>query len=199
MFIIGNNETNQIYNQVSVAYTDIKTPQQVLDFKNRIIAKYAAKLSIDPSYLDFFWIDEIETEGSDFKRIMNGDEFVVVWANDKITGVDFSTEDAKGYLKFETNKTEIRGDGVDTATITLTVYQPDKVTVKNITAARLIPIKTPSGIISARMAITNGIGTLQFKKINDLPLGKYSIPVHDKYVFGHRIWEFVQVDVYLQM
>jgi hypothetical protein len=75
----------------------------------------------------------------------------------------------------------------------------DKITVKNVTVNKLVPVKIPGAVISAQMQITNGIGMLTFKKINDLPLGKYTFPLPSKYLFGFKLWESVEVDVYLPM
>lgn len=199
MFILANNETNKIYNDGYVSHSNLKEQYKIDKFKARILTKYSKKLGIPESKLEFYWVTEETDPNSPCQRIMNGESFDLVWTNDKITEIDFTPEDTKGYLKFETDKAAIVGDGNDTAEISLTVYEANKVIINEITATKLVPIKTPLGVIKAEMSVIYGVGTLQFKKINDLPLGSYSFPATGKYLWGFRIWEYVHVDVYLQM
>jgi len=196
MFILANNKTHDVL-KVSGQYIGLTEAQQ-LSLRTNVLNKAVAEgyLLAD---LEYFYIEDSDLPNSTCQRILAGASYDVIWTGGNITSIDFSPEDAKGYVKFTSDKTEIRGDGVDSALITLTVYLADKVTVKNINAVKLVPIKIPGAIISARMQLVNGIGTLTFKKINDLPLGNYTFPVPSTYLFGFKVWQGVSIDVYLQM
>lgn len=196
MFILANNKTKDII-KVSGMYDGLTAGQQIT-LRQRVLEK-AVDTGILLADLEYYYIADSNNPISICQRILSGQSYNVNWTNGNITGIDFSAEDTKGYIKFETNKNSIKGDGIDTATITLTVYLADKITVKNVTVNKLVPVKIPGAVISAQMQITNGIGMLTFKKINDLPLGKYTFPLPSKYLFGFKLWEFVEVDVYLPM
>lgn len=202
MFIIADNISNVLYNDGNyVTHELITTQQQIDDFKVKIITKYAINLSIPESQLEFYWVIESNNPSSDCQRIINGDAFICTWSNNHIVGIDFTPEDTKGYLKFESDKTKISGNGInETASITLTVYESDKVTIKtNITATKFVPIQTPQGSILAKMDVLNGIGYLTFGKIVDIPLGHYVFPSPVKNLWNYKIWEYAEIDIYLDM
>jgi len=202
MWIVGNKNTNEILNNGFASHNKTLTQSELDAFKARIKTKFAERNNLQEGDISAYWINYNLNPSSDHARILSGDEFTAVWSNNEIVGVDFTVEDTKGWIKFESNKNNIEGDGVDETIITLTVYESNKSTIKTSLSTvnpKLVPVQTPNGIIKAAMSVTNGVGQLVFKKINDLPLGRYVFPAKDKYLWGYRVWEYTEIDVYFNM
>lgn len=122
----------------------------------------------------FYQMDAVETE-----RIKSGDEYDLEWDNHEITGIDFAAEDVKRWVKIYADKTEIDGDGSDTANITLEVWKADLSAIDtnvNVTGKSL-PILTPDGERIVKINISGGVASRAFKTTK---AGKWIFPGRGK-------------------
>jgi len=129
------------------------------------------------------------------KRILNGDQYTVSWVNNEIDGVDFTSEDTKKLIKVSIDKTEINGDKVDTATLTVELWKADNSGIANtITADVSFPVNCPTrrGVIYTPLSIVNGVGTIA---INTDIYGKWIFPGENKRYKNFRIVNQVSLDV----
>lgn len=140
----------------------------------------------DYSYLD---IDEVT-----FARISNGDSYTLDWSGTDLTGVDFTTENTKLWVKLATDKTVVLGDNIDSATITLEVWNAGLTTIRgnvNVTGRR-VPILTPDGLRYVRFNISSGVGTATFKTNKT---GQYTFPAESKRFDNFRIFNQINIEV----
>lgn len=99
----------------------------------------------------------------DKARESDGEEHVITWTDNEITGVDFSPEENKLWVKFTADKTEIDDDGVDSVQITLEIWEADQSGIKtNLTASSQIPILTPNGEKWSNASVIDGVKVKNF-------------------------------------
>jgi len=120
-------------------------------------------------------------------RIDNGDQYALIWDNmgtagdpldDEITGVDFSVENTKRWVKVyeQTGKQFINGNGTDTATIIIEIWNSALTAIDtNITGVtKKIPIAMPVyGTVFKEATFTNGVATMP---ISSKIYGSWMIP-----------------------
>jgi len=107
-------------------------------------------------------------------RIRNGDSYSLIWIANEVTGIDFSLEDAKLYLKIYSDKAEIDGDGNEEAQITFEFWKTDKSAIDtSINIISKIPIFTPNKHAWINISIVNGTATEPFKTTE---YGKWIFP-----------------------
>lgn len=78
------------------------------------------------------------TDSAIIARLVNRDSFTILWDSEEITGLDFSPEDNKLFIKFEQDKKFIASNGTDSATITVTIYESDGSTIKPVNVTKII-------------------------------------------------------------
>lgn len=135
-----------------------------------------------------------ELTKTDCDKIRDRWTYSVNWASGEITGVDFSGETGKPWVKLYATKTFIANDGVDSTVITLEVWKPNLSGIAdNIqrTAFR-VTINTPDGDRFVRINIVNGIGVATFKTTKS---GPYIFPADAKRYGTMRIFNQLKIDV----
>lgn len=111
---------------------------------------------------------------ADLDKIVDGWEYTITWAGNEITGVDFSTEENKRWIKVTVNKTEIDDDGVDSLTLRLEVWKADQSGIDtNVTASAKIPILTPNGEKWVKASVVNGVREVSFSTTKS---GEWVVP-----------------------
>lgn len=129
----------------------------------------------------------------DAERIENGDEFDLVWDGDAIDGVDFAVEDAKFIVDFTTDKDRIDGDGVDTATVSIQIYQNDGTTPAGVNASKVVPILKDGRSVLTRVTLTDGAGSILVTRSEG---GSYRFPAVNKIDNNNvRVRTIAEVDV----
>jgi hypothetical protein len=131
---------------------------------------------------------------SEIFSIMDGCDYTPLWTSAGISGIDFSSETTKPWVKLSATTNNIIDDGVDSSVISIQVWQPNLAGIMsgvNKTAFRF-PVTTPDGIRYARINITNGVGSVTFK--TTLP-GQYIIPANNKRYNVFRIFNQLVIDV----
>lgn len=123
--------------------------------------------------------------GGDADRILNGDEFDLVWVGDNITGIDFGKEDAKFILDVIINGEtpnpdgETRGyvmaDNVDTLRINVSVFESDGITPKNIAGTRVLEFFTPDKRVVALPIAFGGSNAASFM-VQTMAAGDWQFP-----------------------
>ena len=96
-------------------------------------------------------------------RVNQGDEYVLVWTANEITGLDFTTQDNKRWLKVAVAADTVLADGVDTVAVTLEVWDKDLVAIEPLNLTREIPVDSPQGQVRIRITLVNGVATVNFK------------------------------------
>jgi hypothetical protein len=109
-------------------------------------------------------------------RLTNGDDYTLAWEGKVLTGIDFSTEDAKNKFTVELSDSNILAGG--SVTITVTLYEPDGVTIKsNVNTPFRLPFNRPQGPASVAMNFASGVAT---KTVTINEAGIYTIGVKRK-------------------
>lgn len=135
------------------------------------------------------------TDDSTIERVLDGDEYSLVWNDGDVTGLNFSPEDSKRLIIFkcvnpdnnDELKLEIVADGVDTTLIQCTVYisyESDDVNEvdTNFNETLLIPFDSPSGKRAfSKLTFVNGYTEKSFKTTE---YGLWRIP--SKYKFAGK-------------
>lgn len=141
----------------------------------------------------------LDNSGISALRILNGDEYDVVWSDvspdGEISDVDFTTEDNKKFVKVSIDKNEIDGDGIDEAVLTVEIWQSDQSGIAtNINTDVSLPVITPDrkGIVYTPISIINGVGTIN---INTTIYGRWTFPGLNKRYKNFRILNNVHLDV----
>lgn len=126
------------------------------------------------SPVDYFAFT-LTSDSVDAKRIQAGDEYVVVWDNNVITGIDFSIEDNRKLFMIKTvdpdNKSVIKdtilGDNIDSVIIQTRTCSADGTLDTSVNATVLIPVIVPDNrTIYLKVIITNGVGNeINFKTL----------------------------------
>ena len=134
------------------------------------------------------------TSTGDQDRINTGASFVTVWAVDEIVGVDFALEDAKLIVDFISDKDMIIGNGTSVATITVTAYDNDGITVATqINSNQVIPIEKGNEIVNTLVRFTNGVAALILK---DTKGGEWVFPTGTRILNGNvRVRAYADVSV----
>lgn len=135
-----------------------------------------------------------ELADSEFAKITDGWAYDLTWANGEITGVSFTNETNKPWVKLSSSKSSIANDGVDSCTITLEVWKPNLSGIA--TAVQRsnfrVTITTPDGDRFVRINIVNGVGVATFKTTK---AGPYTFPADSKRYGTMRIFNQLKVDV----
>lgn len=96
-------------------------------------------------------------------RIRAGDEFTLIWNGNQISGADFSTFDAKGKIRFGTNKNEVLSDNIDKCRIQVKILDSlDGDTATDITGL-MFPVAGPLGKCMKKVDIVAGSVIFDFK------------------------------------
>jgi hypothetical protein len=162
-----------------------------LDFTNSAIrAAFRSSLctnyGITDANLSFLYVDEANAAAP---RIMNGDNYSIVWDSDEIVGLDFSNEDSLNILRFNVKDENdvvndtVTANDVDYLTIYAYVFKSDLSEIENtFNDTLLIPIINPYGNqCFIKTTFENGVATKIFKTkeygIWKIPNG-YKFPNH---------------------
>lgn len=109
-------------------------------------------------YMTYFAATETESD-----RLLAGHDFTLIIDSGPpktISGVDFSSQDNKPYLKFTSDKDVLMANGTDTFTITIEVLDPDTQDIRtDINTTRIINITTPVGPTDIQITVTDGVAT----------------------------------------
>jgi len=163
-----------------------RLPDFTLDKLRLIIPANKGGVADDYSY---FQINE-----ADSRKIQDGWIYALTWANGEITGVDFSNETTKPWVKLSATKAYIANDGIESTVITLEVWKPNLSGIATMVQrnAFRVTIETPNGIRYVRINIVNGIGTATFKTT---VAGPYTFPADAKRYGTMRIFNQLKIDV----
>ncbi len=161
MFFIAARKDTQV---------ELERGGRSLDFTNDAIrvafrSALCTNHKISDSNLSFYYVAD---DDSSVTRVMSGDSYVLTWSavapTGEVTGLDFSTEDAKRWVKVTASKSEILADNSDTTTITIELWKADKSGIATtVTANADVPVLTPNGPRKVRVSLVNGVATKSFK------------------------------------
>ena len=93
------------------------------------------------------------------KRVMEGDDFDLVWTGNVLTDLDFaSREDTKRWIDVGVSKASILADNTDSLTLTLGIWKADKTGLATNQSTTVdLPVSTPLGICLIRCVFVNGV------------------------------------------
>ena len=125
-------------------------------------------------------------------RVRDGAEFMLVWAAEEISDLDFGAEDAKRILKVTASKATIVADGVDTTTITVELWKADNSGIAAaVSTSADMPIQTPDGVKKVRVNLVNGTASRVFKTTK---AGTWAFPAVTKRFGQVRVGATVTVE-----
>lgn len=129
------------------------------------------------------------TDPADESRIRNGDEFLLTWTGDLISGVDFSPEETKQQIGFSVSKSQIIANNIDKSIVKVYIYQSDGVTIDTSYSGIInLEIKTPTGGTNRRLRFRKGYASF-FIKTNDT--GSWVIPSRSDRVYDSDSTELI--------
>jgi hypothetical protein len=170
-----------------------------LDFTNdsvrtAYITALASNHGVSLSNVSFYYL--LDTDVS-VLRIRNGDTWVPTWSGSaptgELNGVSFTTEDAKKWLDFSTDKTSAVANSKDRLTISVNVLTANKSGIDTTFSGDIdIPISLPEGQSKARFTFFTGKSSKAFKFANS---GSFSIG--SRKLLDYRMNNTLNVDVVL--
>jgi len=133
------------------------------------------------------------TDDPTIERVLNGDEYSLIWNDNAVTGLDFLLEESKRLIVFrganpnntDELKLEIMADGVDSTLIQCTAYasyESDDVNEvdTDFNETLLVPFDSPSGRRAfSKLQFVNGYAEKNFKTTE---YGLWRIPSKYKFV-----------------
>ena len=184
MFYVAARKDTQVELEKGSNNLDFTNSTQRNAFRSALCTNYG----IVDSNLSLFYVAE---SNASVVRIRNGDVYTLTWSGGEINGADFSTEDAKRWVKVTASKTEILADNTDTTTITFELWKADKSGIAAaVTTNANVPILTPNGQRKVRVSLVNGVATKVFK--TSIP-GIWVAPSVTR--FGNvRVWEQASIE-----
>jgi len=121
-----------------------------------------------------FYIYTITDNSEIAGRILKGDTFTLIWTNDAITSLDFSSEDAKLWLQISADKNSFIADSMETILIIASILKADKSGIDTTFSENVdIPFSTPEGIKKYRFYFVSGVSS---KLIKSDMAGKWDVP-----------------------
>lgn len=128
-------------------------------------------------------------------RIKAGDEISIQWSNGEITGINFTPEDSKRYVKITSDKGNIAADGADSCTITFEIFESDGITPAAIDTTVLIDVLSSAfGVIPYRVQITGGSAAVIFSTTTP---GSWSFPADPQRYANFKISAQAVIKSYL--
>jgi hypothetical protein len=128
------------------------------------LAALSANYGVDVSGISLYVVDDGDTAAA---RVRQGDEYSLAWADDEITGVDFSAEDAKRIITVTPALSTISADGTDAAALTFAANLPGGGVDTSYNLEILAPFYTPSGSMCCmKVQFASGECVKQFKTKN---------------------------------
>jgi hypothetical protein len=140
------------------------------------------RTGIDVSDMSYFYIDEIE-DIEIVNRIENGDSYNLIWdENLNITGLDFSPQDSKPYIKIEllNGKNEFKADGIDSCSFRLSVLDKDLNLFPYNGSVHTNVMRPDGGNVRLRLTFIDGICE---KTITTKVTGIWTIPSEKPIIF----------------
>jgi len=144
-----------------------------------------------------FSIFRIDNHSTVAERILNGDEFNLVWSdvepNGIISNIDFTPEDSKLWIKFYAvnGKIEILANDMDYTDFMIEVWKADKSGIAvEIDGTENIPIMTPRGLAEMRCQFQNG---LCLRRIRTQIFGEWIFPANSTRFNGYRIYNTLKI------
>jgi len=138
-------------------------------------------------------IFKLNSESADGKRIVNGDEFSLVFDDTNvITNISFVIEDSKKWINVTISKNVVKKDGADYLTITTNMIKADGSNIDtDFNESVLVDILTPAGVKPLLAKFTAGVCEYPFQPADHTnSTGRYKIPAGK--VDGYRIEKYAE-------
>jgi hypothetical protein len=166
MLIAGDIRTHSFIEHTGLS----SIPFNKVEYKKAISKKY----NIPLAEIKTFHIDDTSI---DAHRIMNTDEFILLWNIDEIIGVSFAPEDNMQYIIAISDKAKIKNNGIDKATINFKILKSDGITVENtFNATRFVECENPVYKFLYKLVFVNGVC---LKEFTTTFAGKWIFPSSD--------------------
>jgi len=108
------------------------------------------------AYTDYY-IYSVDESDADALRVKDGDEFSAAWTDDAITGLDFSEQDARKWIRFYASKSNIIVGGSDEVIVSSKVYESDKSEIDTTFSENVdVMINTPLRSYKMRFTFSQG-------------------------------------------
>lgn len=142
--------------------------------KNKYRKAISNKYNIPLVKVDAFFIAD---NSIDATRIMNTDEFILLWNLDEIIGVSFAPDDNMKYIIAVSDKLKIKNNGTEKATITFKILKSDGITVDDtFNMTKFVECENPVYKFLYRLVFVNGICIKEFSTTFS---GKWIFPSSD--------------------
>lgn len=178
-----------------------KSNSEILE-KNHVVPELSERAVLDSMVRRYGGVDAdysvcFITDSTAKERIFNGDEFVAaVDGSGTATGVSFAAEDAKRYINFALDKTSLTANGIDTATLTVTVRSSNDSQVEAFNGDIDIPILCGTMATWVTATFVNGVATLPIRAIKTFA-GLWQFPDQSRFSPLYRIKNRAQLKVKL--
>jgi hypothetical protein len=187
MYIVGSKLNQQLLYKSGVYLNNEPSDeiilQNVVNLHGGIISDYS--------------VFRIDDQSIYAKRMLNNDEFNLVWSssspNGTISAIDFFPEDSKLWIKFYsiTGKTEIFANQTDYVDIMIEVWKADKSGLATqIDGTENVPVLTPHGPAEMRCQFQNG---KCIKRIATTLFGNWMMPTNINRIGQYRIYNAITI------
>lgn len=137
----------------------------------------------------------LASDSNPARRIASGADWEAVWTGNTITSVSFSIFDSKDRLRFTSPKSEISGNGIETARINIRLINSSDADVSTTISGVYIPIQSPTGPVKKKVDLISGFAQFDFKSDT---LGTWTFPIPGtKYIGDYRIKNELSIEVLL--
>jgi len=171
MWYAAGNKTTQILIESGIISLDFS----IASVSTSFISAVATNHGTTPSDVSFYYLAESDASVT---RIRTGDAWTLTWdgsaPSGEVNGIGFTTEDAKKWLQFSTDKTEIGSDGNDKVTISVTMLLANKSGTDTSFSGNLtVPISDPNGSGKIKFVFSSGLASksLKFSQPGTVSLG----------------------------
>lgn len=183
LYISGRISDHKIVEATGI-YSDVVSA----DYKAAIAKNYGG-IAADYS---IFTLDKSDPA---FERIQSGEKWEAVWSGSAIVGVDFSAYDAKYFITFEADRTEVLADGSDSCTITIKLTDPDGKDLSNDVPGIYIPVQSPLCQCTKKLDISSGNTKFDFRTVKP---GAWKFPPDGiKMISDYRVKNQVTIEALL--
>lgn len=137
-------------------------PQHQAKPVNRFLDAYAQKYGGVRADYKLFDLRAISGDAV-AARVLNGDEFNLVWTGNNVSGVDFAPEDAKFLLDVTAPNLEVPADGATVVNVTVELFNANGTPRGNFSGSRELEISSPIGAVRHLLNFNAGVAVIPFR------------------------------------
>lgn len=182
MYLVGKKITKELLEKSGIYSTGHPTESVIID---SAINRFGG---VSSDYSVFIIGDSSE----DARRVLDGDEFLLLWENDIIKGISFQPEDSKNTISVSCSKSYIIDDGLDEAVVNIEILDSSENIDSNFNDTVLIPIRVNGADGYKRVVFVNGVASVSF---TGSQMGRIIMPSNPKRVGALKVKNSIRINI----